>query len=197
MNFKDSGIFSFPEGKLLKKVDLPFLMIRGVSASDGSSYVLSDGFKDFDVSLTNVDTGKVLLGSESGALDMWGGMVATENRDGRIWVGKLKGDKVEGIGAVQPPDSQLAELYSVALSPDGQIPGAFDADARRAVEPEHRTRMMLLRGFHAAWDGDDLLMEFPKRDKQDASLVDASMKTMHAKATSYPIGEDARAATAC
>jgi hypothetical protein len=49
--------------------------------------------------------------------------------------------------------------------------------------------MMLLRGFHAAWNGDDLLMEFPKKDKQDATLVDASMQTMKATKTTYAIGD--------
>ncbi|HET6169668.1 MAG TPA: M48 family metalloprotease, partial [Terracidiphilus sp.] len=47
LDWKNSGIYSFPDGKQLKKVVLPFRMLRGVSASDGSSYVLSDGYKQF------------------------------------------------------------------------------------------------------------------------------------------------------
>ncbi len=189
-NFKDSGIFSFPDGTLLKKVELPFLAMGGVSAEDGSSYLLADGYKDFALSLLDADTGKVILGSEGGALDIWnGGLMAAENRDGRIWVGKIKGGKLKGMGEVPPPESQLAQLYSVAMSPDGRYLALSTRTRGGLWNLNTGKRMMLMRGFHAAWSGDDLLMEFPKRDNQDAMLVDASMTTMHAKPTTYAIGD--------
>ncbi|HEY4008509.1 MAG TPA: M48 family metalloprotease [Acidobacteriaceae bacterium] len=188
-NPKDSGVYSFPDGRKLKKVSLPFAKLETVSALDGSSYVLSDGFKDFQVSLSNVDAGEVMFGSEGEALDVWGGMMAAENREGQIVVGKIDGGKVKAIATVQPPESQLARLYSVALSPDGRYLAMSTRTRGGLWNLRTGQRILYLRGFHAAWNGDDLMMEFPKRDKQDAELLDASMKTMHAGKVSYPLGD--------
>lgn len=187
---KDSGIFSFPDGKLLKKVALPFSKLQGVSAADGSSYVLSDGFKDFRISLTNVAAGQVVLGAEGEALDVWGGMLVLENRGGQIVLAKIEpGDHLTGIAQVQPPETQLARLYSVALSPDGRYLAASTRTRGGVWDLTTGKRIMYLRGFHGAWNGEDLMMEFPKHEKQDAMLFDVSMKTMHGDKASFPIGQ--------
>ncbi|HZQ43340.1 MAG TPA: M48 family metalloprotease [Acidobacteriaceae bacterium] len=189
LNPKNSGIYSFPDGKQLKKVMLPFLTLRSVSAIDGSSYVLSDGYKDFQVSLSNVDAGQVILGSESEALDVWGGVLASENRDGHIILSKIDAGKVTGFATAEPPESQLARLYSVALSPDGQFLAMSTRTRGGLWNLRTGKRLMYVRGFHGAWNGDDLIMEFPKHEKQDARLIDASTKTMHAGQVKYALGD--------
>jgi hypothetical protein len=49
-------------------------------------------------------------------------------------------------------------------------------------------QMMLVVGFRAGWSGDnDLLMEFPKKGKVEAKLVDVSVTKKQAATASYPL----------
>lgn len=190
-NVKDSGIFSFPEGKLLKKVELPFTHMEAVSSADGSSDVIADGYKEFNISLVDVDKSEVVLGSESDALDVWNGTLANENRDGTITLRKFDGGKLSTIGSrVQLPQSQLGTLRAVVVSRDGRYLAASTKTRGALWDLSTGKQMLLLRGFRVGWNGDDdLLMEFPKVGKLDASLADVSLAKRRVDEAPYPLKE--------
>ncbi|HSU18586.1 MAG TPA: M48 family metalloprotease [Acidobacteriaceae bacterium] len=189
-NPKDSGIYSFPEGKLLKKVSMPFSVLSSVSATDGSPYVIGDGFKDFDLSLADLDKSVIVLGSATYAVDLWNGIIADENKDGSIGVSKLEPGKLTVLGNVRALQSQLAPLRSVEISPDGRYLAA-STRSRGAVWDLTTGRQVILGlGFRAGWNGaSDVFMEFPKHGKIDAQVLDLSLATKKAAQVSYPLKE--------
>jgi WD40 repeat protein len=189
-NRKDSGIFSFPDGKQLKKVDIPFGHMQAVSSTDGSSWVLADGFKDYRLSLADMDKGFVKLGAETDAVDLWNGMLANENKDGTITLRKFDGEKMTMLGSVAPLQSQLAPLRAVAVSRDGRYLAASTKSRGCLWDLSTGKQVLLLRGFRLGWNGDDdLLMEFPKSGKVEASLVDVSLSKRTANQAGYPLKE--------
>ena len=185
---KDSGIFSFPDGKELRKLNLPFSELDSVSAADGSSYVITNGFKDYLRSVADLDKGSVVIGSSTYGLDVWNQMVVAENGDGTIGLRKFEPGRLTTLANVQPPQSQLAPLRSAEISPDGRYLAASTRRRGGVWDLTTGKEMMLVAGFKAGWSGnDDLMMEFPKKGKDDAKLVDFSVAKKQADTASYAL----------
>jgi hypothetical protein len=150
--------------------------------------VIADGFKEYDRSVADLDKGAILIGSTTYGLDVWNQTVAAENGDGTIGLRKFEPGKLTPLANVQPPLSQLAPLRSVEISPDGRYLAASTRSHGGVWDLTTGKQMMLVMGFKAGWNGDsDLLMEFPKRGKVEANLLDLSVTKKQAVATSYPL----------
>ena len=187
-NHKNSGIYSFPDGKLLQKLDLPFSLLASVSATDGGPYVITNGYEDHALSLANLDKSSIVLASDTYAVDVWNGILAAEDKDGTIGLRKFEPGKLTLVGSVEPVQSQLAALRSVDLSPDGRYLEASTRTHGGVWDLTTGQQLVRVRGFRAGWSGDsDLLMEFPKKGTVEASLLHASMAAKKATTPSYPV----------
>jgi hypothetical protein len=174
-NVKSSGIFSFPEGKLLKKLDVGLKDIESVSDGSGAA-VLADGPIPDTTGVADLEGGKYLMVVKSAPLDEQGGEMVTEGLNGAIMVGKLVPGKPP-VDVVQTtlPISPLSRSRAMTLSRDGRYL-AMSAGMRGGVwEVDTGKRMMLVKGFRdASWDEDgNVYGEFTREVKDDKPAKDA------------------------
>ena len=90
---KNSGIYGFPDGRLIRKMSLPLLNMASVAGTSGKEYVMLTGLPDSAaaaVGLADLETGKFRLTSKTAALDSWNGYVLAENIDGSVFLSKME-----------------------------------------------------------------------------------------------------------
>jgi WD40 repeat protein len=190
-NVKDSGVFSFPEGKRLQAVPFGLTDLEPVTQGD---YVLSHNIENFAVGLADVDAAKFVVASKSRSMDVWGGWLLNENADGSVVLHKI--DKMS-------PDVTT----TLAISPLSQTIFAVASDDRRYLAISTRTRggvwdlstgerVLLARSFSGAAFGtdDSLYVEFPKFEKQDRAIVHFEFAPFSATPVAYKEDETMRLA---
>lgn len=180
-----SGVFSFPEGRQLQKINLGFSDLEAVSSGD---YVMSRTLKDYAIGLADISTGKYITASHSPTLDVFDGMLLNENKDGSILLAKLGTDR-SGDHKVTLPLSPLGSPQASAISPDGRYMalstrsrgGIWDVATGRAV--------FTLRAFTRASFAPDgtLFAEFPKDDKIERRIVQFSPAVHTTKDAPYKL----------
>jgi hypothetical protein len=174
-NFKDSGIFSFPEGKQTMKVNLPLDNIGSVSGSEGQ-YVLL-GLKEGQTGVADLASGKILLMSKVDAVDSWNGFVAAENLDGSVMLAKVLEGKMLDRQRIVLPVSPLGSLRTIALSPDGRHL-ALSTQAHGGVwSLVTGQQEFLTLGFsNAAWVADgSMYVEFAKFGEKERHVSHLTM----------------------
>ena len=188
---KSSGIFSFPDGKLVRKMNLPVPALRSVSGPGGKQYVLLSGLTDTAIGLADLESGKILLTSKTPVLDMWDGYVLSENIDGSVLLSRMTAD---GLGEKQRltlPLSPLGGLRSVAVSPNGKHLALSALNRGGVWDLATGKQEFLLNGFTSAiWaDDDSLYAEFPKIGKADRHVGQFVMTSRAATILTYTIDD--------
>jgi hypothetical protein len=143
---ENSGLFSFPDGKAIRHMNLHFNDMEGVT---GGNYVMVHGVKNFPVALADLDSMKFVAGSSTTAMDMAGSTFVGETNAGILQMGRLN-------EPAQPQDrtnltlSPLGPTQMAALSPDGHYL-ALSARSRGAVwDLTNGQRVFLLKAFRGA-----------------------------------------------
>ena len=159
---KDSGWFSFPDGKRLGKVAMNLATLNSVSKGD---FLVGRGGEHNNTVVLNIATQKGLELPHIHALDMWGSSIAMEAQDGSIALGTYDGERpIELSGNQVLPLSPLGSTRIVELSPDGRYL-AISGKSRGAVwDLTSGERLYHVRGFTGATfhpDG-NLYIDFPK-----------------------------------
>jgi hypothetical protein len=182
-NMKDSGVYSFPEGKLIEPK--PFRLFDLESVTSGN-YVISRDVKEFAVGLADVSAAKFIAQSWAPSLDVWDDWVASEMTDGSVALHKLSAknlpDKI-----VMPPLSPLAENLRAFVSPDRRYL-AISTRTRSAVwDLGSGKRVMLSRHFNSAIFTPDntLYVEFPKYNKQERGVYRISLSPLASERLPY------------
>ncbi len=167
-NIKDSGIFSFPEGKRLQSVPIGLLELEPVT---GGNYVLSRNIENYAIGVIDLSAGKFVSASRTPAFDLWNGWMINENADGGVLLRKLVEDGSPHQSALLPL-SPLGPRQRTAISADGRFlalstrtrAGVFDLTTGR--------RLLLTRQFNSAVFAPDnsLYAETPKIDKQERGI---------------------------
>ncbi len=189
MSPKDSGWFSFPDGKRLGKVAMNLATLNSVSKGD---FLVGRGGEHNDTILLNIATQKGLELPHIHTLDMWGSSIATEAQDGSIAIATYDGVKpIQPSGNQVLPLSPLGSTRIVTLSPDGRYL-AISGKSRGAVwDLTNGERLYHLRGFtgvtfHA--DG-NLYIDFPKYDKMERTVVRASLSKNAMTKVDYSVSD--------
>ena len=76
-----SGIFSFPDGRQLKKMKIPFNTMESVSMPTGDN-VLTELIGDYSIALVDLSSEKFTARMANPGLDLWNGQFVAEDRDG-------------------------------------------------------------------------------------------------------------------
>jgi hypothetical protein len=167
---KNSGTFTFPDGRLVKKLDANLKNIQDVSDGSGAA-VLADGPNPDTTGIADLDGNKYLMMVKTAPLDEQGGEIVTEGVDGAVVVGKLRAESGVPGELLQTalPISPLSRSRGMTLSLDGRYL-AISSRLRGGVwEVDTGKRMFLVKGFReSSWDEDgNVYGEFTRQVKDD------------------------------
>jgi len=166
---KDTGIFSFPDGKQLQTIPVA---ANGLESVSSGNYVLSYDVTDYAVGLADLSASKFILASKAPSMDVYDGVVLNENSDGSVVLHKI-GDNSENDQSTMLPISPLGRSLSASISSDGRYL-VLNTRTRGGVwDLENGERDLLAKHFNsAAFAPDDsVYIDFPKVGKQDRSMV--------------------------
>lgn len=183
---KNSGIFSFPDGKRLQNVTVGVHDLEPVS---GGEYALTHSLNDYAVGLINVSEAKVVVESKTPSMDIWNDWLINENADGGILLCKLNDGTVPHVG-LKLPLSPLGPGLRGALSTDGRLLALSTRSRSGVWDLATGERLILAHTFNsAAFDADNsLYAEFPTYSKQDRHISHITFSPF--KSTDAPYKED-------
>ncbi len=187
---KNSGWFSFPDGKRLGKLQMAFATLNSVSKGD---YLVTRGGEHNNTLLLNMATQKATELPLIQTLDMWGNSIAMEAPDGSVVIGSYDGTKpMQQLASRMLPLSPLGITRVVELSPDGRYL-AISGKSRGAVwDLKTGGRLYYLRGFTGATfhpDG-NLYFDLPKYDKIERSVMHVSLGKNAITKVDYPLTDE-------
>lgn len=179
-----SGIFSFPDGRQLKKMKIPFNTIESVSMPTGDN-VLTQLIGEYSVAVVDLSAEKFIARMTNPALDLWNGQFVAEDRDGSVALANLT-EKMDAI-KIPLPLSPLGRLNSVSLSPDGKYIALSNRTRGGVWDVATGRRMVLLRSFdHSAFrDDDTFYAEFPKQGDAVRGITHFAAPYVKAESASY------------
>lgn len=182
----DSGMLSFPEGRLLKRMDLPFPNMEAVTHGD---YVLVHNLKDYAVGLADLNAGKFLLGSQALTMDVWQDMSINEETDGSLLLANTTKQDAPENRKIMLPLSPLGAPATAELSPDGRYLAMSTRTRGGVWDVSTGKRMFLVRGFQNAWwvDRGRLMVELKAYLKQPAQIAEFVVEPKSAKPMPYAL----------
>ena len=187
----NSGIFSFPDGKRLKKMKLSLPYMH---ATTGADLVITSGPPDSAVAVGDVSTGKYRFASRTFAVDVFGTDVVDENLDGSLVRAKLGSMDKKEMARASLSLSPLTRASAVSLSPDARYL-AFSARTRGTIwDLSTGKQVMLVRGFRYPWwsSKGKLLAEFAALDKDHPrSMAELDMASRLNHRFSYKLPDKA------
>jgi hypothetical protein len=182
-NFKESGVFSFPDGKRLQSFPLGMGDLESVT---GGNYVMSNSYANFAVGLADISAGRFIAASKTPSMDVWNDWMINENGDGSILLRKVADTTTPHTSAALPL-SPLGPSLRSAISPDGRLL-ALSARTRSGIwDLTTGKRLLLARQFNSAVFAADnsLYAEFPKHDKQDRGIQHISFAPVASAPVAY------------
>jgi hypothetical protein len=187
---KNSGWFSFPDGKRLGKLPMAFATLNSVSKGD---YLVTRGGEHNNTLIMNFATQKVMELPKIQTLDIWGTSIAMEAPDGSVVLGTYDGTKpMQEVARRMLPLSPLGSTRVVELSPEGRYL-AISGKSRGAIwDMKTGGRLYYLRGFTGATfhpDG-NLYLDLPKYDKIERNVVRASLGKSELTKVDYTLSDE-------
>jgi len=186
-----SGLYSFPDGGLYRKVSMPFHDVSSVSHPGTNLHVLAYGARDYAVGLIDLSTDKVLMMLKSRALDEDNGAVVGETEGGAIALAHLSPSDVPQKHVILPLSPLPFSLVS-AISKDGTYL-ALSIGRRGALwELSSGQRLASFSGFtDAVWTDDDkLYLDVAKAGEVERHIIEASVATSRVKTMPYKVDDE-------
>ena len=190
VNNKDSGVFSFPEGKQIEKHAFAFRTLKSVSGMGEDEFVMSADLKDYGVGIVDLRASQYVLATKTLAIDAWNGYVTSENGDGSVAMMRLDKGKIQpGSQRLTLPVSPLGTLRSIAVSPDGKFLAMSTRGHGGVWNLTTGERVFQTRGFsNAAWDDNEhVYAEFPKFGPAERRVVMMCVSPHSSKDMTYTI----------
>lgn len=186
-----SAVYSFPEGKELKRVAMGSQELISVTRGD---YVMLTPMKDAPLGLLDLNTGQVPFRVANAALDIHDNTVLMETGEGGVAFtneGLVQGAK--GSNIIDLPLGDLGKISAIAVSDDGKFL-AISNESRCAMwNLDTGERMFAMRPFSGGYfdEADQFYGDFPKYRGQEhvQALVDPRQRKV-AK-LSYPVADRA------
>ena len=161
----DSGIFSFPEGQPVHRMNLPFADMEGVT---NGNYVLVRHVNTFAVGVADLDSLKFVAGSQTPAMDLMGTTFVGETTAGSLNLGEI-GTETQLRSSLSL--SPLGRMQSIAISPDGHYL-ALSARSRGGIwDLTTGKQVLLMKAFHSGvWKEGKLYIALPDdKEKENTS----------------------------
>jgi hypothetical protein len=166
-NPQKSAIYSFPEGKELKRIAMGDQELAGVTRGD---YIALTPMKEAVLGLLDLNTGQVPFTMANDVLDVYDKSLLMETGEGGVAItgqGLVPGAKESE--SIDLPLSELGEISAVAISNDGRFL-ALSNQSRCAIwNAETGERLFSMRPFSGGYfdDVDQFYGNFPKYRGQD------------------------------
>jgi hypothetical protein len=191
-NPKNSGLVSFPDGRMTKKIPFTFTDMRALSNDDGTNVLLATPLTGFKWGVADLDSGKFMLGVRSDAVDERNGVMVLEGTNGNVAMGKLVDGKMASPQQLTLPQSPLGSLATSSISQDGQYV-AMSSKTRGAIwDTETGKQVMLLRGFKQSSWGEDGKMYAQFTKVKTAEELAADIEKAKSKDKPKPQSKDER-----
>ena len=186
---KDTGIFSFPEGKRIQPVAF---RVDDLESATDSDYVLSRDVKNNAVGLADVSQAKFIAVSKSAAMDVWNGWLTNENVNGGVLLSKVADPGGVGSQTAMMPQSPLGSSGLTAVSADGHLLAISSGTRGGVWDLNTGKRVVLLRAFNSAYFSLDnsLYAEFAKHGTVDRSMARVSFSPLASVAMPYKEDDD-------
>jgi WD40 repeat protein len=178
------GIFSFPDGRQLKKIKIPFDAIDSVSMSSDDN-IIANTTGDYAAAIADLSTGKFTVRAHNLALDLWDSQFITEANDGAVLLTQFADSTHSAKVAL--PLSPLGRLNSVTLSPSGKFIAISNRTRGGIWNVATGKQVALMRHFDEAVFHDDetLYAEFPKEGEHERAVYQISTSTNKGQPVSY------------
>jgi hypothetical protein len=170
---KESGVFSYPEGKRLKQFTLG---ANDVKRTENPDYVVVKPLVQTKLGILDVKNGTMLAGMNKEDVTLWKNLAAFESAAGTVVIRELTGGKaLEGkdIAAIEIPIISVGVPVAASLSNSfGWM--AVSAQSRGGLwNLATGERKLFVRGFRGAVVADDggALVHFPKMGETPTSLA--------------------------
>ena len=179
----NGGIFSFPDGRRLKKIKIPFNTIDSVSMSSGDN-VVANMTGEYAAVVADLSTGKY-IGIHNPAVDLWDGQFVTEGNDGDVVLMRLTDSAISA--RVTLPLSPLGRLNSVVLSPSGKFIAISNRSRGGLWDIATGKQVGLIPNFNNAVFHDDetLYVQFPKQGEHERAVYHISTSTHAGQPVAY------------
>jgi Putative Zn-dependent protease, contains TPR repeats len=163
-------LLSFPDGKLLKDIDIGDENFRGVAKGN---YLIVGPLKEFEAGILDMDTAKFVGATKVSTIDVFDKWVASESPAGGLQLGQFG---TANPSLITLPLSPLPGMRAATISDDGKYL-AFSMKNRSAIwNVETGKQILLMRPFRSAWldEHDRMWGLFPKfgtHDEQEMALT--------------------------
>ncbi|RPH36250.1 MAG: hypothetical protein EHM90_02420 [Chloroflexi bacterium] len=164
---EQSGIVSFPEGKVLSKLNLGQHAIA--APTRGDRYILMGQVPDYSVVMFDLTEAKVKGGSKTPGFDAFDDHFVAELRNGEIAVYKMGANDPVSFAVI--PSGPLGWLRAAAVDPEFTTLAASQ-NSRGAVWDLGTGKGMMTRAFAASSiDGTVAYLDFPVEKNSQRAIV--------------------------
>lgn len=187
-----SNILSFPGGKVLERVNMPFTEMAAVSNPGISLNVLTYGLKDYGVGLCELSGSKLVMAVNSRALDEYDQTIATETLGGGLAVGPVGNVDAKKMTRVELPLSPLPWYPVTALSKDGKYLALSTKDRGELWDLASGKEVGMVYGFtDALWTDDDtLFLDIAKNSTGERHMAMISTASRTLKKLDYKVDDE-------
>jgi len=167
-NPKNSGIVRFPSGESIQKLQIGD---QRLDAATNPRYLLLRPIQEHPLGLMDLETGKIVLGSDKASLDAYGDKYVGERVDGDL--GMISIVERREVSRVKLPLSQLGRLHAFAVSPDLHWLAISERSRGGEWDLLRGQRVFYVRGFHGATisDGGAVDADFAKFQETKRSMA--------------------------
>jgi WD40 repeat protein len=163
-------LYSFPDGKLIKDMDIGDVDIEGATKGN---YLIASSLKEYEAAVVDIDKAVFIGASKISTLDVYDKFIASEAPRGGLQIGEAGTTE---ISMYPVPLSPLPGMRAATISNDGRYL-AFSLRNRSGIwNAETGKQVLLMRPFRSGWldESDTLWGQFPKyreKDEEEGTLT--------------------------
>jgi WD40 repeat protein len=166
-NPDQSGIVTFPEGKIVSKINLGRHALS--APASGDRYLLIGQVPDYEVGLVDLAEGKLKGGSKTPGLDMFDDHYVAELRSGEIAIYKM--GVTEPVSFATVPSGPLGWLRAASVDTDFTTLAASQ-NSRGGTWDLGTGKGLLTRAFRASYsEGTIAYLDFPAEGATQRAIV--------------------------
>ena len=167
-------LLSFPDGRLLKDIDMGDLRVEGVTKGEA---IAVSPLKDYAVGLVSLENGMIVTTSKLPTLDLWDKFVVAENSLGGVQFSELG---AAGATSVPLPVGLLPSVRTAMFSPDGKYLELSLRNRSAIWRADTGQQLHVLRPLRSGWidDLDQLWGQYPKYMDRDPAQTRLSINAM-------------------
>lgn len=187
-----SNVLSFPEGKVLQKLNMPFLSIEAVSNPGKSLNVLVYGSKDYGIGICDLTESKILTAARTRALDEYDQAIVAETASGKLVLEPIESTDEKLQKTIELPVSPLPWYPVTAMSRDGKYLVLSTKDRGLLWDLATGKMIGMVNGFtDAVWTDDDrLYLDVAKVPGVDRHITTISAAARSLKKLDYKIDDE-------